>query len=271
MQLTTLDVLACPKCRGSLELTGEVSEASQVYSGLLTCLTCKRSYPIEQGIPRFVRMEELGGQNLKFARFYDWFSVIYAPGARLTYRWFGERGRQRILNHLEPLHGRLLETSIGSGPNLPYFIHHPGVSEVHGLDISAGQLAQCQRIAQKCSWQVELTQANAEELPYRENTFEALFHFGGINFFDDRQKAVDEMIRVVKPGGKVVFSDEGEKVAKVYERLWPKFKDWFQGPRQAVRAPIDLVPAEMQDIRLEWILGEHVYIIEFRKPDIIGA
>jgi ubiquinone/menaquinone biosynthesis C-methylase UbiE len=275
MKQTTLDLLACPKCHGRLIYSSPPGAASEpqgeALAGSLLCPACQQSFPIENGIPRFVRMEELDGQNLKFARFYDWFSVFYAPGARLTYKWFGERGRQRILKHLEPLQGRLLETSIGSGPNLPYFVNHPGVSEMHGMDISAGQLAQCQRYAQKRGWQVELTQANAEELPYQDNSFDALFHFGGINFFDNRQQAVDEMIRVVKPGGKVVFSDEGEKVAKVYEKLWPKFKGWFQGRRETVRAPIDLVPAEMQEIRLEWILGEHIYIIEFRKPDIINA
>ena len=263
MKRSTLDILVCPACRAKLELAGDGSE---IEAGMLTCAACQKNYPIEQGIPRFVRLDELTGQNQTFHRFYDWFSVIYAPGARLTYKLFGERGRRRILRHLEPLSGRVLETSIGSGPNLPYFINSLLVEEVHGMDISAGQLAQCQRYVRKRGWGVELVQANAEELPYQDNTFDALFHFGGINFFNNMKKAVDEMVRVVRPGAKVVFSDEGERVAKAYEWALPSFKSFFKGKRQQVRAPVDLVPGEMEDVQLEWILGGHVYIIEFRKP-----
>lgn len=269
MKLSTLEILACPTCHGHLMQTCEVLETSQVSSGMLSCQTCQKSYLIENGIPQFVRLDELTGQNQKFARFYDWFSVIYAPGARLTYNLFGEKGRRCILHHLEPLSGRVLETSIGTGPNLPYFVNHPGVTEIHGLDISAGQLAQCQRYARKRGWQVELTHANAEEVPYRDNTFEAVFHFGGINFFNNMQQAVDEMARVVKPGGKVIFSDEGEQVAKAYEWALPTFKGLFEGKRETVCAPIDLVRPEMQGTTLEWLFGNHVYVIEFRKPDII--
>lgn len=264
MKPSTIDLLACPGCHAALQ-TCEVSKTSQV----LCCTTCGKSYPIENGIPQFVKLEELEGQNRKFAHFYDWFSVIYAPGARLTYNLFGEKGRRRILKHLEPLGGRLLETSIGTGPNLPYFVIHPGVTEIHGLDISAGQLAQCQRYAQKRGWQVELTHGNAEELPYRDSSFDAVFHFGGINFFNDMKKAVDEMIRVVKPGGKVVFSDEGEQIAKAYEWTLPTFKRLFEGKRERVRAPVELVPSEMVGTQLEWLFGQRVYVIEFRKPDII--
>ncbi|OGO71695.1 MAG: hypothetical protein A2Z49_10790, partial [Chloroflexi bacterium RBG_19FT_COMBO_56_12] len=127
MKLSTLDILACPTCHGHLTQTCEVSETSQVSSGLLNCPACQKSYPIENSIPQFIKLDELEGKNQKFAHFYDWFSLIYAPGARLTYNLFGEKGRWRILKHLEPLSGRVLETSIGTGPNLPYFVNHPGV------------------------------------------------------------------------------------------------------------------------------------------------
>ena len=269
MKRATLDIFACPGCHGPLTITCDVSETSQVSSGLLNCPACQKTYPIENGIPQFVKLDELEGKNQKFAHFYDWFSLIYAPGARLTYNLFGEKGRWRILKHLEPLSGRVLETSIGTGPNLPYFVNHPGVTEIHGLDISAGQLAQCARYAQKRGWQVELTHANAEELPYLDSTFDAVFHFGGINFFNNMKKAVDEMARVVKPGGKVVYSDEGEEIAKAYEWTLPTFKSLFEGKRERVHAPVELVPPEMLDTRLEWLFGKRVYVIEFRKPDII--
>lgn len=265
MKRTTLNLLVCPQCQGALSLR-DGGSMPVIESGTLVCQTCRMEYLIQEGIPHFIQLERLNGQNQKFARFYDWFSYLYAPGARLTYNLFGERGRRSILHHLDPLHGRVLETSIGSGPNLPYFVSVPDVTEIHGLDISIGQLNQCQRYARVRGWEVELTLGNAENLPYQDNTFDAVFHFGGINFFNDRQKAVDEMIRVARPGSKVVFSDEGEKVARAYEWLLPTFKRMFEGKRQKVTAPLELVPQEMEGIQLTWILGGHLYVIEFTKP-----
>jgi ubiquinone/menaquinone biosynthesis C-methylase UbiE len=265
MKLTTLDILACPECHGELILhDGPAGES--IESGSLYCPACDKTYPIQDGLPHFVKLEELDGQNQRFAKFYDWFSVIYAPGARLTYSLFGEKGRRHILHRLDPLCGRVLETSIGSGPNLPFFIAAPQVTEIHGLDISNGQLQQCRRYARKRGWQVELTHGNAEKLPYKDNSFDAIFHFGGINFFNNMQQAVDEMVRVAKPGTKVVFADEGEKIAKAYEKTLPTFKGLFEGKRDTVRAPLHLVPPEMEDIQLTWMFRKQVYVIEFRKP-----
>jgi uncharacterized protein YbaR (Trm112 family) len=48
----------CPKCHAHLSQTCEVFETSQVTSGVLACTNCGESYPIEAGIPRFVRMDE---------------------------------------------------------------------------------------------------------------------------------------------------------------------------------------------------------------------
>ena len=42
-----------------------------------------------------------------------------------------------------------------------------------------------------------------------------------------------------KAGAKVVFADEGEKIAKAYEKTLPTFKGLFEGQRDIVRAPMD--------------------------------
>jgi len=57
--------------------------------------------------------------------------------------------------------------------------------------------------------EVDFFTGNAITLPFQDGFFDAAFHFGGINLFGDRSKAVAEMARVVKKGGRVVFGDEG--------------------------------------------------------------
>jgi ubiquinone/menaquinone biosynthesis C-methylase UbiE len=141
------------------------------------------------------------------------------------------------------------------------------VGEIFGLDLSLGQLKRCRAYAAQQGWVVQLDLGNAENLPYRDNTFGAVFHVGGINFFNDKEKAIREMIRVAKPGARILIADESEKGARAYEKLLPGFKSSFKSQREAVQPPSDLVPAEMLERRVFDIWKGWFYCIEFRKPE----
>lgn len=258
-----LDLLACPHCHGRLERNG-TSE-----SGEYCCPACCRTYPIVDGIPRFIQYSELPEQDRRFARFYDWFSYVYLPFSQIGSLLFGGEGRSRrtLLERLEPRGGRVLEVSIGPGVNLPYLLEREDVGEVHGLDISLGQLKRCQSFMRRRGFPAELYLGNAEELPFQDESFESIFHIGGINFFSDKKKAIEEMIRVAKPGSKILIADETERGARGYEISFPGFARLFEQPREAVRPPIDRIPQEMLDVKLdESIWGGWFYSIEFRKP-----
>ena len=75
MKPETLELLTCPTCHGGLRLLGEAS--GSIESGSLACDPCSKEFPIDEGIPRFIRYEELTGLNRRFARLYDWFSYVY--------------------------------------------------------------------------------------------------------------------------------------------------------------------------------------------------
>jgi hypothetical protein len=74
------------------------------------------------------------------------------------------------------------------------------------------------------------------------------------------------MIRVAKPGARILICDENEKGAQAYERVLPGFKQSFKGQRQVIVPPADLVPPTMQDVKLYDIWKGWLYCIEFRKP-----
>ena len=59
--------------------------------------------------------------------------------------------------------------------------------------------------------------------PNQDDSFGGVFHIGGINFFDDKKRAIEEMIRVARPGSRILISDEKEKAAQAYERIIPGF------------------------------------------------
>jgi short-subunit dehydrogenase/ubiquinone/menaquinone biosynthesis C-methylase UbiE/uncharacterized protein YbaR (Trm112 family) len=258
-----LDLLACPGCHGELTLQGDPND------GKLICPSCSRDFSIVNGIPRFAAYEDLSGMNRRFAGLYDWFSIFYRLFSKAAFAFIGtteDRARFEILDPLEPC-GKVLEVSIGPGVNLPYLREYPAVREVYGLDLSNGQLERCQRFAQQNHWPVHLYQGNAEMLPFQNNAFDSVFHIGGINFFNNKKKAIEEMIRVAKPGAKIVICDETERGARGYEITLPGFKQSFQGKRETVLPPIDLVPPEMEEIRLDESAWKGwFYRLEFRKP-----
>ncbi len=267
MKHSTLDLLACPFCRGHLDFSG--ADEKTLHAGTLTCSCCEKRFPIVDGIPQFIQPEALTGFNRRFARMYDWFSWGYRAFSKIAFAYIGmdeETGRREVTDRLEPRGGKVLEVSVGPGVNLPYLMNRPDVGEMFGLDISLGQLQRCQSYVAKKGWDADLFLGNGEQLPFKDDSFEGVFHVGGINFFNNKKAAIDEMIRVAKPGTRILISDETEKGAKAYEKVLPGFKNSFGGKREEVCLPIDLVPKEMLETRVFDVWKGWLYCIEFRKP-----
>jgi len=240
-----------------------------VENGDLHCLTCDRSYPINNGIVRFIDPQELTGPNQHFERYYNRLAPFYSIFTKLAFLPFGgeRKAREEILEHLGVDRGRTLEVSIGNGVNLPYLYEASNEREIYGIDISIGQLAQCQRLIHKRDWQVELFQAMAESLPFKSEMFDNVLHIGGINFFTDKKRALEEMIRVLRPDGTVVIADEAERLAKRFNRSFTS----DHGDEAIETMLFNLVPSSMQDIRMEGIWKmhgqHHGYCLVFTKPE----
>jgi ubiquinone/menaquinone biosynthesis C-methylase UbiE len=271
MRHAASEILCCPACRGELSL-GENQGSGMVERGSLSCVRCAQSYPIERGIPRFIRREELDDLNRRFARYYDWLSRFYALFTKVAFVAMGgeRKARKEILDRLELVDGRVLEVSIGPGVNLPYLFESSEVGQVYGLDISWGQLARCNRFVQRHGWSVDLFLGAAEGLPFKKGCFDSVFHIGGINFFSDKKRAIEEMIRVARPGTKIVIADETERVAQLYDRI-PGFSRRYEGKKADTAVPAHLVPDTMKEVRVDDIWKAHGdyhgYCLEFRKPE----
>ena len=67
MKRDLVEHLCCPACRADLTLSVEAEQAGGVESGSLGCNSCRRSYPIVRGVPRFV---ESDGYVKSFS--YEW-------------------------------------------------------------------------------------------------------------------------------------------------------------------------------------------------------
>ena len=224
-------------------------------------------FPVREGIPVFLDEEALAGSNRKFQKFYDLCAPVYDAmiGSYLFVRRLGNDASMRTeyLDKLEISEGaKVLEISIGTGSNLRYL---PKTSEYYGLDISWGMLKRCQKNLRKWNVSSELYYGAAEYLPFADEEFDVVFHTGGIKFFNDKRRAISEMIRVAKPGTKIVIIDQADKLAEDVLKV-PIARSFFKGLKEMTVAPVDLVPAEMEDVRLDHVLNGGCYRLQFRKP-----
>jgi ubiquinone/menaquinone biosynthesis C-methylase UbiE len=201
------------------------------------------SFPVRNGIPVFQEMEKLTGSNHKYNKLYEIIGGFYDDIQRVAcgLRGIGvERYLRDYLQFLEIGPGdSVLETSVGTGLNYKYLARDMKLS---GLDLSAEMLTNCQTNLHRWKMDADLFLGNAEELPFANDSFDVVFHVGGINFFNDRAKAIREMIRVAKSGSRLLIADETEEhVKKVYEGLTGT-RGYFSNPGETVVAPVDLVP-----------------------------
>ncbi len=92
----------------------------------------------------------------------------------------------------------VLDVACGSGV-LARHVHSrlgPG-GHVVGLDPAPGMIAAAQEVEPGIEWVL----GGAEEMPFDADRFDCVVSQFGMMFFQDRPKALDEMFRVMKPGG----------------------------------------------------------------------
>jgi len=120
--------------------------------------------------------------------------------------WCPENVREKDVGLLGDIAGRrILEVGAGSAPCARYLAG--AGAEVVAFDLSAGMLRHAQQGAARTGIAVPLVQADVCELPFRDEAFDIVFSaFGGIPFVADSAGAMREVGRVLRPGGRWVFS-----------------------------------------------------------------
>lgn len=159
----------------------------------------------------------------------------------------------------------VLVTGCGLGEDLFPIARAIGPSgRLYAQDLSKTMVLHASKnFAKQCDiLQPKFFVGDARSLPFGAATFDAVFHFGGINLFGNMKDAIAEMARVTRPGGRVVFGDESvapwlrnseyAKVAITNNPLW------------ASPLPLADLPHESDDVHCSWILGNCFYLIDFR-------
>lgn len=98
---------------------------------------------------------------------------------------------------------RILDVACGSGVVTHLFAEHVGkMGQIVGYDINPDMIAIAQ--AKQRDAAIEWRQGNALELPFQDGAFDIVTCQHGLMFFEDRVRGLQEMHRVLAPGGSLL-------------------------------------------------------------------
>jgi ubiquinone/menaquinone biosynthesis C-methylase UbiE len=103
--------------------------------------------------------------------------------------------------------GEVLEVGIGSGLNLPFYSRD--VTRVRGVDPSQKLLQMAQEKASSVMFRVELLNASAEAIPVENQAVDTVVTTWSLCSIPNPGAALSEMLRVLKPGGALLFVEHG--------------------------------------------------------------
>lgn len=121
--------------------------------------------------------------------------------------WCPEGLRESQAGLLGDVRGaRVLEVGAGAAQGTRWLRAVAGADAV-ATDVSAGMLAAAARLDAAAGTRTPLVQADARALPFAARTFDVAFTaFGALPFVPDAQRVHAEVARVLRPGGRWVFS-----------------------------------------------------------------
>ena len=179
----------------------------------------EQRYSVEPADPaRFTR---------EWDRFYTASARPYDVAVRLLPVW--KTWLERALPHIEG--PRVLEVSFGTGYLLA---RYAGRFEAHGIDYNRRMVATAQGNLARSRAKAALVQGNVEDLPYPDASFDSIVNTMAFSGYPSGIKALAEMKRVLRTGGKLILIDFsypvdgnwlGTKLARFMERSGDLIRD----------------------------------------------
>jgi ubiquinone/menaquinone biosynthesis C-methylase UbiE len=223
-------------------------------------------YGVQDGIANLIYPKVLNEQDSQARSFYEGRADAYDKYLHLTFKTYGEDEdlvRNKMIDLMELKEDyKVLEVACGTGRDSILIDSRLGVnSELHMTDISLDMLKKAEKKLTISQSKTVYCLSNAMHLPYEDNYFDAFYSFGAVGEFSDIKKFFSEVVRVCKPGAKVVVGDENLPI-------WQRNSDFGTilsnyNKQFLEEVPFESLPIEAREVRCQWIIGGVFYLIDF--------
>ena len=215
------------------------------------------------GIYSFINEIDLEGNNLNISNTYNKFSLFYHIWEKIFFRikFGGENNfRNDFLKYINVNNNDIvLETSVGTAGNFKFLNKN---AKYYGADISMGMLKKALKNVKNWKINAELNFCEAENLPYKDNIFDVVYSCGGFKLYNNKQNAVNEMIRVSKPGKKIYIIDGTEETVR---KMYKKNPGINICDNSMAKIPLEFIPKGMKNIEWKILCKGYMYILSFDK------
>jgi ubiquinone/menaquinone biosynthesis C-methylase UbiE len=197
---------------------------------------------------------EAGTYDEKWSISYDERCISYATGRFRAVA--GDRGWP---------YGRALELGSGTGFFLLNLMQGGVAQKGSVTDLSPGMVQVALRNAENLGLDVDGRVADAERIPYDDNTFDLVVGHAVLHHIPDVQAALAEVLRVLKPGGRFVFAGEPTKVGDFYARKLGQLTWWLTtnvtklAPLNSWRRPQEELDESSRAAALEAVVDIHTF------------
>jgi SAM-dependent methyltransferase len=199
----------------------------------------------------------------------------YHDGAAADYdaKWgidWGAVGREQVLGKVRkalgtapPTFPRSLEVGAGTGYFSLHLLMARVVEDAVCTDISPGMVATLRANAERLGLDVEARVADAERLPFDDASFDLVLGHAVLHHLPDLDGAFREFLRVLRPGGSVVFAGEpsryGDRLATVPKRAAIALAPLWRAAMRASEAPAGHADGGEDNHRLEGQVDVHAF------------
>lgn len=205
------------------------------------------------------KTKEIKTQNF-VAEFYENIRYKKEYSKKFHDFWFS-----RMLSMVKPF-GRVLDNGCGTGELMSFIRTNTNDAiELIGCDISEKMIEFAKNKADK------VCIADSEKLPFEDNYFDVIYVRAVLHHLQDMPKAISEVARVLKPGGRVVFAETNKNFLNDLPRRLAKKGEHFSEDHKNLNDSelINAIKKELAVEKIEYLGYLGYFLLGF--PDILDV